>query len=262
MLSQQPSHDVRKESAGPSKRPFWSRMSVGQIVMIVAGLAAFVLNINVLRAQDAVTMVAVASDDLIAGVEFDPSDVEFVAIDAENPVVDRLLTEEAIASYDGKIVTSRVLAGEFVAATDLADEAADENLRAFTVRVDASHAGGGTLITRGDLIDIIAVEDDVASYVVTGAQVLRVPDREGGGLVSVNDYYVVIAVDADTALAVAEALQADSVEVVLATGAPTPERLTLEPVGPDAPADADGSEATPTTVAAVGGAGQTGGSDG
>lgn len=239
MLSQQPGDNVRKDPAPAKRRPFWSRMSVGQIVMIVAGLAAFVLNVNVIRAQEAVTMVAVAGEDLAPGVEFSPSMVEMVALDAENPVIDRLLTEDALASYEGKIVTSRVLEGEFVAAADLADEAAQEDLRAVTVRVDADHAGGGSLIERGDLIDIIAVEEGVASYVVTGAQVLRVPAQDSnGGLVSINDYYIVIAVDADTALAVAEALQSDSVEVVLATGAPAPERLTLVP-GDEATEQAD-----------------------
>lgn len=254
MLSQQSPNDVRKDPGGQVRRPFWSRMSVGQVVMIVAGLAAFVLNVNVLRAQEAVTMVAVASADLVPGVEFDSSAVEFVPLDAENPVIDRLLTEDAISAFEGKVVTSRVLRGEFVSAADLADEAADENLRAVTVRVDASHAGGGSLIARGDLIDLIAVRDDVARYVVTGAQVLQVPESDGsGGLVSLNDYYVVIAVDADTALAVAEALQADSVEIVLATGAPAPERLTLVPEDAEAAEVAD--PAAPTTTAAGGSGG-------
>jgi len=238
MLSQQVGDKFRKEAASP-RRPFWSRMSVGQIVMIIAGLAALVLNVNVIRAQEATTMVAVATEDLVPGVPFEASMVEFVPIDAENPVIDRLISEGAVASRKGMIVTSRVFEGEFVAAADLADEAADENLRAFTVRVPASHAGGGALIARGDLVDIIAVDDGVAGYVVTGAQVLHVPAQDAtGGIVAVTDYYVVVAVDADTALALSEALQTDSVEVVLATGAPEPGRLTLEPetgkaAGPD-----------------------------
>lgn len=244
MLSQQVADDVRNEPAAPARRPFWSRMSVGQIVMILAGLAAFVLNVNVVRAQEAVTMVVVAAEDLVPGVSFDRSMVELVALDAENPVIDQLVREDALAAFEGKVVTSRVLEGEFVSAADLADQAAQENLRAVSVRVDASHAGGGSLIRRGDLIDVIAVRDGVARYVVTGAQVLHVPEQgSNGGLVSVNDYYVVIAVDADTALSVAEALQADSVEVVLATGAPSPERLTLEP-DPEEPVagDAQGAD--------------------
>ena len=82
-------------------------MSVGQIVMIVAGLAAFVLNVNVIRAQEAVTMVAVATEDLVPGSMFESSMVELVPIDAENPVIDRLLPEETLSSFEGKIVTSQ-----------------------------------------------------------------------------------------------------------------------------------------------------------
>ncbi|MDH4116673.1 MAG: hypothetical protein OEX04_07630 [Acidimicrobiia bacterium] len=227
MLTDNRGDAVRSDVPGPARRPFWSRMSVGQIVMVVAALAAFVLNVNAIRSQEAVTMVAVAGDDLTPGVVFDASMVEFVSIDAENPVVARLVTDNTVDALAGKIVTSRILQGEFVAVADLADEAADEELRAFTVPVDASHAGGGGLIGRGDLVDIISVSDGVATYVVTGAQVLAVPESETGGLVAVNDYFVVVAVDADTALSIAEALQADSIEVVLATGASTPERLTL-----------------------------------
>lgn len=257
MLSQQPADIGGKEPVVTPRRPFWSRMSVGQIVMIVAGLAAFVLNVNVIRAQEATTLVAVANGDLMPGVPFESSMVDLVAIDAENPVVDRLITEDSLGSYDGMIVTSRVLGGEFVAAADLAEEAADENLRAFTVRVDASHAGGGTLIGRGDRIDLIAVDDGVARYVVTAAQVLQVPARESGGIVGVNDYYIVIAVDADTALAVSEALQADSVEVVLATGAPEPERMTLGPEdeGPTGESGAEGSDTQDVAGAESGGGG-------
>lgn len=244
MLNQREGDSARLETPTPPRRPFWSRMSVGQIVMIVAGLAAFVLNVNVIRAQEATTMVAVAREDLIPGAPFDASMIDLVPIDAENPVVDRLVPEDALPSFDGMIVTSRILEGEFVSAADLAEEAADENLRAVTVQVDASHAGGGSLIGRGDMVDLIAVNDRVARYVVTGAEVLRVPPQEtAGGLVATNDYYIVIAVDADAALAVAEALQADSVEVVLATGAPAPGRLSLED-GADAPSadDATGTD--------------------
>lgn len=157
--------------------------------------------------------------------------LEFIEIDAENPVVERLVTDVGLEAVLGKVVTNRVFAGEFVSAAVLSERATESNLRAMTVPVDSSHAGGGALIARGDLVDIIAVSDGLARYVVAGAQVLEVPTAETGGLVGATDYFVVIAVDADTALQVAEALQADSLEILLSTGAPTPERLTLPRAG-------------------------------
>lgn len=216
------------------RRPFWARVSAGQLLMVLAALAAFVLNINVIRSQDAVAMVAVAADDLMPGVELDVGMLEFVAMDAENPVVERLITDNGLEGVVGKILTSRVMAGEFVSAAMLADRASESNLRAMTVPVDATHAGGGSLIGVGDFVDLIAVTDGVARYVVAGARVLEVPAGETGGLVGATGYFVVIGVDADTALAVAEALQADSLEIVLATGAPEPGRQTLSDATPAA----------------------------
>ncbi len=227
MVTQQAGDVPRTDVTAIGRRPFWVRVSAGQAIMVLAALGAFVLNINVIRSQESVALVAVAAQDLAPGVELQASMLEFVEIDAENPVVERLVTDIGMESVLGKVVTNRVFAGEFVSAAVLSERATDSNLRAMTVPVDASHAGGGDLITRGDLVDIIAVSDGSARYVVTGAQVLEVPTAETGGLVGATDFFVVIAVDADTALAVAEALQADSLEIILSTGAPTPERLTL-----------------------------------
>jgi hypothetical protein len=226
-VTQQAGDVTRGDVTAVGRRPFWARVSAGQAIMVLAALAAFVLNVNVIRSQEAVALVAVAAQDLAPGVELQASMLEFVEIDAENPVVERLVTDVGMEAVLGKVVINRVFAGEFVSAAVLAERATDSNLRAMTVPVDASHAGGGDLIARGDLVDIIAVSDGLARYVVAGAQVLEVPTADTGGLVGATDFFVVIAVDADTALAVAEALQADSLEVVLSTGAPTPERLTL-----------------------------------
>lgn len=239
MVTQRSGDATRSDVAAIARRPFWARVSAGQIVMILAALAAFVLNINVLRSQEAVTMVAIATEDLVPGTELKPGMVEFVALDAENPVIDRLLTEPGFDAAVGKVLTTEVRAGEFVSAATLAEQATDSNLRAMTIPVDAAHAGGGSLIDRGDLVDVISVMNGVARYVVTGARVLEVPVTESGGLVGASDYFVVVAVDADTALAIAEALQADSIEIVLSTGAPEPDRLTLQPDPTDVAGDGE-----------------------
>jgi Flp pilus assembly protein CpaB len=231
MVTQHAGEVSRSDAQVIGRRPFWARVSAGQAVMVLAALAAFVLNIHLIRSQEAVTLVAVAAQDIVPGVELRSSMLEFVEIDAENPVVERLITGEGLDAVLGKVVTNRVFAGEFVSAAVLSERATDSNLRAMTVPVDASHAGGGDLIARGDLVDIIAVSDGLARYVVTGVQVLEIPTSDTGGLVGATDYFIVIAVDADMALEVAEALQADSLEILLSTGAPTPERLTLPRAG-------------------------------
>lgn len=211
----------------PVRRPLWARVSTGQAVMVLAASAAFVLNVNLIRSQEATVMVAIAGEDLAPGVTLEEGALRFVPIDAENPVIGRLVAEESLPSNLGRVLTARVREGEFITLSVLADQATPTNLRAMAVPVDPAHAGGGSLIEPGDLVDIISVVEGSARYVVTGAEVLRVPDAGSGGLVAVSDFYVVIAVDADTALSVAEALQGDSLEVVLATGAPAPDRLSL-----------------------------------
>jgi len=216
-----------------AKRPMWSRVSAGQVVMVVAALTAFVLNINILRSQDEVALVAVAAGDLAVGHIVTESDLSFVEVDASSALVDRLVTDSS--AVVGRVVGVEVVAGDPVSPGALRDVAATDDQRAFTIPVDPDHAGGGRLISARDLVDVIAVDDGAARYVVTGATVLDVADVGDRGLVASTDYFLVVAVDADTALALAEALAADSIEIVRSTGAPPPKNLTLTP--PEAEAD-------------------------
>ncbi|MDX1450100.1 MAG: hypothetical protein R3246_13680, partial [Acidimicrobiia bacterium] len=68
-----------------------------------------------------------------------------------------------------------------------------------------------------------------------------------GALAGTDGFSLVVAVDDTTALAIAEALQSDSIEVVRATGAPAPELLTL-PGPEDAGEDVDVEQATPPSA--------------
>ena len=70
----------------------------------------------------------------------------------------------------------------------------------------------------GDLVDLIAVNDDVARFVVSGVRVLSVSG--GGSGVAAVDHHVVVAVDASQSLAIAEALAKGAVDVIRSTGAP------------------------------------------
>jgi SAF domain len=213
-------------------------LSVGRIVMILAALAAFALNVHLLRSNDDVRLVAVTERPVEAGTVITGDLLGFVEVEAPDPVVSRLVTDTDQAV--GLVASVDIPQGEPIARSLLRDAAADQELRAFTIAVDPAHAGGGSLISPGDAIDVVAVEGGVARYVVTGASVIDVAETGDRGLVAASDYYVVVAVDADTALALAEALQADSIEVVRATGAPSPDRLTLTAASEDTqPADVE-----------------------
>ncbi len=249
MVTQPAGDTTRPDLPAVARRPWWSRVSTGQLLMVIAAIAAFLLNLNLLRARDEVSLVAVAVDELTPGQVFEPSAVEYVEIDAANPMLGQLLTNDQVPALEGQIVVTRVEAGVPVSRSFLGDPAADGTLRAMSIPVEPEHAVGGRLITEGDVVDVIAVVDGRARYVVTGAEVLGVTGAgDATGLAAVQQgFSIIVAVDAPTALAIAEALEADSLEVIRATGAPVPELLELPQ--PAAESSDDGAVAEEGEVA-------------
>lgn len=240
MVTHAVGESTRPEGAHtPARRPFWSRMSVGRIVMILAGLTAFVLNVNLLRSGEDPSLVAVAAVPIDAGTQITGEMLRFVELDASAAVLSRMIDDPA--DVGGLVASVDIPSGEPISLSLLRDSAASGGLRALSIPVDPAHAAGGDLITAGDVVDVIAVDEGTAHYVVSGVSVIDVASLGERGLVASSDYYVVVAVDADQALALAEALRADSVEVVRATGAPGPARSSLRAPSPAALGDGTGS---------------------
>jgi Flp pilus assembly protein CpaB len=207
--------------------------------MILAALIAFVLNMNLVRSRDSVMNVAVASRALAPGDQLQSADVMFVDVNSDSAVARALIAEDQVEALYGKILTGPLAVGDPIPRAFLVDTAElTDDLRGFSIPIDPEHAGGG-LIRQGDLVDVISVSDGVATYVVTGARVISVPETTERGLVGTTRYRVVVAVDSVQALQLAEALASDSVEIVRATGAPAPERSSL---------DEDGTAASPPTA--------------
>jgi Flp pilus assembly protein CpaB len=201
--------------------------------MAIAGLAAFALNVNLLRSQQAVTMVAVAARPLMVGQEFSADMVRFVEVGSDTDIVSALIDEAEVTALEGRIVTNPIPEGSPLTVDSLTPTATDTSLpRAISIPVAPERAGGGTL-RAGEYVDIIAVAGGRARYVVTGVEVVAVPTLEEGRFIATTDYYVMVAVDSDMALRLAEAMEAESIDVVRATGAAPPTRLELpaSPVG-------------------------------
>jgi pilus assembly protein CpaB len=213
-----------------ARRPWWSRASAGWILMLAMGLAAFVANLAVLRSADDAALVAVAARDLAAGTVLSAGDLRLVEMDAGPDLLATLLAGDRLGDAEGRVLVGPVEEGALVARSWLREPAAASGRRAISLPVDPEHAVGGTIVV-GDRVDVIAVADEGARYVVVGAEVLAVPDRENRGLAGTAAFYVVIAVDAETALAVSEALHSGAVEVVRSTGA--------APLGPPPPGAGD-----------------------
>ncbi|MBT8207118.1 MAG: hypothetical protein KJO18_02495 [Acidimicrobiia bacterium] len=214
------------------KRPWWSRASAAQIIMIVAGILAFIANLAILRARDDVVLVAVAASDINAGVAIqEATHVEYVELNGSDDVLAPLVTADEVAGVDGFILSSPIRAGEMFVESELVESVNPIDRRAIALAVGRDHAVGGA-ISIGDRVDVIWVDDDVARYVVTGVEVIDTTDTErtGGAFSASQAFSITVAVDDVQALELAEALNSGQIEVVRSTGADAPvaDRLPIE----------------------------------
>lgn len=247
------------------RRRLTSRLSAGHVVMIVAALLAAVLNYSALRAGDHTVRVAVAARDILAGAPVTADALRFTDARLDDDVLATLLGQEQVSRVEGWIATGTIAAGEPLRVTDLRAPSAPQAQRAMSVPVDPEHAVAGAL-RRGDRVDVIAVRDGVASYLVTDAEVLAVPAAESrAGLGRLTGFSVTLAVDDEVALALAAALRTGSLDVVRSTGSRAvggvPGETSEQGQSPDAP----GSGQTPGSGAGSDGtasSGETAGSDG
>jgi hypothetical protein len=157
--------------------------------------------------------------------------VEVSATDAS--ALGALLTPEAMAQIvDERWVATRTLApGVALSDGDFRRASAATGLRAMSLPVDVAHAANGAIVV-GDLVDVIVVRGTAAEYVVTSAEVIAVAVPTGG--VGGGGFALTLAVDAETSLRLAAALNGGSVEVVRSTGASPADpaaRYDVAPVG-------------------------------
>jgi Flp pilus assembly protein CpaB len=211
------------------KRPLWSRISAPHLLIVAVGVAAFVANLAVLRSQDEMALVAVAASNLTPGTVFDSDrHVEFVEVAASSPLATAAITQGDAAAFEGRILSAPLAQGDLVARSQLIESAAEDELRAMSIPIDATNAAGGRIIV-GDRIDVIAVENGTARYVLTGVEVIdRSDDSRGGSITGSRSFYVVVALDAEQALELAAALDGASIHVLRSTGAPSPDRLVFD----------------------------------
>ena len=194
-----------------------SRISLGHVIMIVAGLAAFLLVFSVLKTRDQTFAIATAAIELRAGTTIEESTIRYVELGAsDRSALGSFLNPEQVerAVAERWIVTRTVPAGDPVRLTDFRTEADPSELRAMSVPIDRGHAVGGVLQS-GDRVDVIVVRKGVAGYVATGIEVL---DVAGGDSQFAGGFSVTVAVDGPTSLRLASAVRDGAIEIVRATG--------------------------------------------
>lgn len=200
------------------RRRLGQRVSAGHVVMVVAALLAVLLNFSVLRARDDTVQVAVAARDIPAGATVPAGAIRYAAVRVDDALLATLVEPGDLADLDGWVAAGPLTAGEPVRASDVRAPSAPRAQRAMSLPVPVQHAVGGAL-RPGDRIDVIEVRDGAASYVVTDAEVLDVAASEQRGIAALEQFSVTLAVDDRTALRLAAAVRAGTLDVVRSTGA-------------------------------------------
>lgn len=215
--------------APPSRRSLISRMSIGHVVMILAGLVAVLLNLAFLRSGTDQIEVVVASSPIQAGSVLDESQLSTVPVADPGELVGGLILGEDAASLHGSIVARPLSAGEPIRRSDLRPAGTTSNLREFSLELDAARAAGGRIAPR-DLVDVIATVDTRSFYVAAGVEVISVSSEDSEVDVG-DDLLVVLSLDDRTALEVSSAQAAGSVSLVRSTGADPPRNgvVTVDP---------------------------------
>jgi Flp pilus assembly protein CpaB len=221
------------------KRSILRRLSLGHLIMVLAGLLAFLLVLAVLREQDEIVQIAVAARQIDAGTELEDADVRYADLsDADRALLSAFFSPAGVdgAIREGWVATRTVPPGVPLTRSDFRREAITADLRAMSIPVSTQHAVNGAIVP-GDRIDIIVVRRGLAAYVATAVEVIAVADRASTGR---SEFALTVAVDAATSLRVAAAINDGSIEVVRATGAAAanPDAVFPEAV-PVSPADGD-----------------------
>jgi Flp pilus assembly protein CpaB len=129
------------------------------------------------------------------------------------------VTEDTVSNLAGRVLAGRVDEGEALSFSNLVEAATDDGRRIMSLPIERERAAGGTLSV-GDRIDVIAVEAGVARYVVSGVEVVAVPDTKGSFTGS-SSYHVVLAVDAVSALELSVVMETATIQVIRSTGSPS-----------------------------------------
>lgn len=216
-MSQSPSLASREAgSSKPARRAVRRRPTASHFLIALAVLLAFTLNLLALQSRGDTVLVAVAGDAIPAGSRLTPEMVRMVPVASGFVGLQSLLGEPDVAALTGWVVQREIAAGGVVDRSNLAMPAGPEGLRAMSVPVPVARAAGGRILV-GDRVDVVAVQEGEARYVIMGSEVLAVA-QVGTGFASV-DFHLVLAVDADQALLLAEAMASGPVDIVRSTGA-------------------------------------------
>jgi hypothetical protein len=205
--------------------------------MVAAGLLAFLGVLAVLRERETVVQIPIVLSDIPAGDLVDTSSVSMVTARAPSSgLTDAAVTAEELdaAVQQGLVAAHHIPAASVLSAVDLVESREVSVARTMSIPV-ANTDGVGRALVRGDVVDIVAVVDGLASFVAIGVDVA---DIASSGQPGTGSATVSVEVDAATSLRLAWALSRTEVRFVRATGAPPDDSAAIYPER-EVPADDD-----------------------
>ena len=205
-------------SPKPASRRVRRRLSTTHVLTAIVVILAFVLNLLVLSDRGATSMVAVADSRLPAGSTFDPTSVRLVPIESSFEGLPSLVDGGEVSQFEGWILQRSIPEGAVIGDGDLVAPTQGDGLRSMSLPVGAEHAAGGSLVP-GDRVDVISVSEGTARFVAVDLEIISVANQASGSIGNSGDYHLVVSVEADDALRLAEALERGSIEIVRSTGA-------------------------------------------
>lgn len=210
-----------QREAGSSKsarRRTGRRLSANHVLIAVVVILAFVLNLLVLQDRSSSQLVAIADRPLTTGTPLTDDSIRLVPVDSSFEGLPSLVSEGDLPVLEGWVVGRAIPEGGLIDRAALVEPGEASGLRSMSIPIATEHAAGGALVS-GDRVDVISVGDGVASFVARDLEVTGVSESAGAAIGAASAYNVVVAVTADQALALAQAIDSGSMEIVRSTGA-------------------------------------------
>lgn len=209
------------------RRRFYGAFSLAHLLMVLAGLLAFLLVLAVLRDTSVTSFIAKAATDIPAGTTIDADDVELIEVSGD-AIAGSVLTSDQVNEVilGGQVTTRALSVGTLLQPADFTAAGHGSQIRSMSIPISPTRAVAGSL-QPGDLVDVIASGDGVSWHVMANAEVLAAAGPTSGGFAN-NDYTVTIAVDPTLSLRLACAMTNFTLDLVRSTGA-TPLELAAAP---------------------------------
>ena len=196
-----------------------SRVSAGWIVMLLAGLVAFLVFLVATRPKDSV-QVAVAKDPIAAGTPFSSDLIEYRSMSLLPADAKSFITHADVNRLRRATAELSIESGDILTRRDFAPSVSNKTPRTMSIEVDPTRANGGKLDV-GDKVDLIDIGNS-PTFAATNLKIVAVNKggRSGASLgIASTSFSITVEVTVPQSLAIASAIQGGKFEIIRSTGA-------------------------------------------